>query len=110
MTKIERITIGSIDNLTDGKVPEEIGHSTIEESVGFGTIKIKTPYETRRIKATNFPEHRATSRKEFLEFVEETLKTNGWYLAEAEYTPYRCGFFSDKPHRLSGRLYVEKKS
>lgn len=109
MVKIERITIGSIDDLTSGEIPEEIGHTTIRENVVFGDISIKLPNEKRVIKATNLPGHGATSRRQFLEFVENLLKKNGWYLAEAEYTAHRRGFFYNK-HKLNGRIYVERKA
>ena len=105
MSKLERITIESIDSLDNISRIIYIGKGTIGGSrINPKILILKNPQEKRILKTENNIDQ--MDKEVFLEYIEEYLANNDLYLADAN---YRAGKFREiVPKQLKGTFYESK--
>jgi hypothetical protein len=106
MAKVERMTLGGIENFVEVDELKNLGLATISETFWGNGIKIslggaseEIPFRGRDIK----------DKEEFLSLVETTLKNKDWYLADVEYlSAIQSGKFPMGKHKMYGQVYARR--
>jgi len=104
MTTYSRLTLGSIEDLTDNETTR-VGKGTMGGCVWLkDRLVITTPGKTREINA---PERMVESSSgNFLGYVDRLLSEEGMYITGVQYR--ERAWHGLRPHKLEGTVYKDK--